>query len=339
MKTLREVRGLIRWRGLMALPILAILIYGCGPGFPIITEEQQDFMDKADRAAKDTVLLDKRLTALESRGADKKGLEEMKLRLAETTKAVEDLNREFSFARGSMEEAGNAQAQASSEIAALDESMRGINERIRSLEAAKASSAAEVAKLKEALNASAKKLTLLENQVAVIQSSIMSPSDSTGGTVAATAPAAASTGKKAVKPGVKTTGAAKKEQKKDDPEALYFKGFQLTKDGEFDKARAVFKSFLRRYPRSRLADHARYWLGEIYYSSGNWERAILEFDRVIKEYPGGDKVPAAILKEGFSFDRLGSKKEARLLLERLIKKYPDSPEAKMAKKRLLTMKE
>ncbi|MFQ5354786.1 MAG: tol-pal system protein YbgF, partial [Thermodesulfobacteriota bacterium] len=117
------------------------------------------------------------------------------------------------------------------------------------------------------------------------------------------------------------------------------KGFQLTKDREYEKAKAAFKRYLALYPRSKLADHARYWLGEIYYTNGNWERAILEFDRVIKEYPGGDKVPAAILKEGFAFEKLGSKKEARLLLEKLTKKYPGTPEAKIAKERLKKIKE
>jgi len=337
MKILKEARGLIRWRGLIALPVLALLIYGCGPGFPIVTEEQQDFMDKADRASKDTVSLSRRVTRLESIGADKQGVEEMKIRLADTTKAVEDLSREFSFARGSMEEAGNAQAQASSEITSIEETIRGMSERIRSLEAANAASAAEVGKLKEALDSSTKRIAFLDRELAIISGNVSNRAESTTSGVDS---AAAATGN-VTAPTNKTAGkaSAKKEQKKNDPEALYFSGFQLTKDKEFEKARAVFKSFLTKYPRSRLADHARYWLGEIYYSSGNWERAILEFDRVIKEYPGGDKVPAAILKEGFSFDKLGSKKEARLLLERLIKKYPDTPEAKMAKERLLQIKE
>ncbi|MFQ5427598.1 MAG: tol-pal system protein YbgF [Thermodesulfobacteriota bacterium] len=327
MKILREALGLFRWQGLLALPALIILIHGCGPGFPIVTEEQQNLMDKVDRSAKDTISLEQRLTTLESRGADKEGVEALKLRLAETTKAVEDLGREFSFARGSMEEAGNAQAQASSEIAVLEETVRGLTDRIRSLEAAKSVTIAEVSKLKKALETSTKKLATLEGEYAMLRQNLESQAYTTPSAAAATAKS-----KKAGKPAARTGG------KKDDPEALYFKGFKLTKDKEYEKARAVFKRYLSLYPRSRLADHARYWLGEIYYTNGNWERAILEFDRVIKEYPGGDKVPAALLKEGFSFEKLGSKKEARLLLERLIEKYPKTPEAKIAKERLLKIK-
>ncbi|MFQ5354489.1 MAG: hypothetical protein ACE5DR_06030, partial [Thermodesulfobacteriota bacterium] len=174
MKRLKEAPGLFRWRGLLALSALIFIIYGCGPGFPIVTEEQQTLMDTVDRSAKDTALLEQRITALESRGADKEGVEALKLRLAETTKAVEDLGREFSFARGSMEEAGNAQAQASSEIAALEETVRGLSERIRSLEAAKAGTLAEVSRLKEALETSSKKTAALEGEVALLSENLQS---------------------------------------------------------------------------------------------------------------------------------------------------------------------
>jgi len=346
MKIFTEARSLFKHRGLLMLPVLLLLIYGCGPGFPIVTEEQQDLIDKVDTTSKKTQTLEQRLTTLESRGADKEGVEELKLRLAETTKAVEDMGREFSFIRGSIEESGNARAQTSSEITSLEESARGLNERLRALEAASTGNLEEVSKLKEELIASTKKIASLEDELKALKETIERPAETgvagstaiTGGTPAQNA---APINEKIKGPVAKAARAKETPEaaiKKGDPEALYFQGFKLTKDKEFDKAAVVFKRFLSLYPRNRLADHARYWIGEIYYSRGNWERAILEFDRVIKEYPGGDKVPAAILKEGFSFERLGSKKEARLLLERLVEKYPNSPEAKMAGERIKKMK-
>ncbi len=349
MKILKKAQGLFRLRRFLILPVFLLLIYGCGPGFPIVTEEQQDLIDKVDSTSKNTRDMAKRITSLESRGADKEGLEALKLNLAETTKAVEDLGREFSFVRGSLEESGNARAQSSSEITSLEETARGLSERLRVLETASADSREEVVKLKESLGLSTKKIASLEGELATLKENIKEAVDinaslSGAGLNEPTGPAAAGEApvseeiKKTLARTARTPEAKGKTVKKADPEALYFKGFKLTKDEEFDKARVVFKRFLSLYPRNKLADHARYWLGEIYYSSGNWERAILEFDRVIKEYPGGDKVPAAILKEGFSFERLGSKKEARLLLERLMEKYPESPEAKMAAERLKTMK-
>jgi len=339
MRIFKDAPGKHRVRGVIAAFVLLAVIYGCGPGFPIVTEEQQDLIDKVDHTSKKTQDLETRLTALEGRGADKAGMEELKLRLAETTKAVEDMGREFSFIRGSIEESGNARAQASSEISALEENARGLNERLRALEAASTQNVTDLSTLKESIKAANTQIAALATEVSALKDAIIRPADMNaaapgdGGTEV-TAP----TAEKAEKPLTKTSETPETPLKKGDPEALYFKGFKLTKDKELDKATEVFKRFLNLYPRNKLADHARYWLGEIYYSKGNWERAILEFDRVIKEYPGGDKVPAAILKEGFSFDRLGSKKEARLLLERLIQKYPQSIEAKMAKKRLEELK-
>jgi len=339
MRIFKDALGKNRVRGVIASIALLAVIYGCGPGFPIVTEEQQDLIDKVDHTSKKTQDLETRLTALEGRGADKAGMEELKLRLAETTKAVEDMGREFSFIRGSIEESGNARAQSSSEISSLEENARGLNERLRVLEAASTKNIADLSTLKESIKAADTQITALETEVSALKDTLSRPAEmnaaapENGG-----AEVTAATAEKVKEPTAKTSETSETPLKKGDPEALYFKGFKLTKDKELDKAAGVFKHFLSLYPRNKLADHARYWLGEIYYSKGNWERAILEFDRVIKEYPGGDKVPAAILKEGFSFDRLGSKKEARLLLERLIQKYPQSKEAKMAQKRLKELK-
>jgi tol-pal system protein YbgF len=339
MKTFMETLGKNRVRGIIASFALLALIYGCGPGFPIVTEEQQDLIDKVDHTSKKTQDLETRLTTLEGRGADKAGMEELKLRLAETTKAVEDMGREFSFIRGSIEESGNAIAQSRSEISSLEENARGLNERLRALEAASTKNITDLSTLKESIKTANTQIAALATELSALKDTLSRPADMNAlapkdGSAEVTAPVA----EKVEKPLTKTSETSEKPLKKGDPEALYFKGFKLTKDKELDKATEVFKRFLSLYPRNKLADHARYWLGEIYYSKGNWERAILEFDRVIKEYPGGDKVPAAILKEAFSFDRLGSQKEARLLLERLIQKYPQSIEAKMAQKRLEELK-
>jgi len=350
MKIIKKFRPLHGLRGLLAAPALLLLVYGCGPGFPIVTEEQQDLIDKVDKATKNTQTLEARVVALEGRGADKEGMAELKSGLAETTKAVEDLSREFAFVRGSIEESGNARAQTASEISALEEGARGMNERLRVLEASSAASMAGISKLKDELAASTKAIDAIEQEIKVLTEALQRPAD-TGAAVGIEEPAGpverGAANPAAPKEEIKKPAAAaaevkkeapKEAAKKEDPDALYFKGFKLTKDKDFDKASAAFKHFLQLYPRNKLADHARYWLGEIYYSRGNWERAILEFDKVIKEYPGGDKVPAAILKEGFSFDKLGSGKEARLLLESVIEKYPESPEAKMAAERLEKIK-
>ncbi|MCF8069968.1 MAG: tol-pal system protein YbgF [Desulfobacterales bacterium] len=108
---------------------------------------------------------------------------------------------------------------------------------------------------------------------------------------------------------------------------------------DFDAARDGFKAFLKKFPGSQNADNAQFWLGEIYYSEKWYEKAILEYQVVVEKYPKGNKVPSALLKQGLSFFQLGDNSNAILILkEQLIRKYPNSDEAKIAKKKLETIK-
>ncbi len=97
------------------------------------------------------------------------------------------------------------------------------------------------------------------------------------------------------------------------------------------------RDFLKRYPKSNLADNAQYWIGESYYALREFDQAILEFDAVRRKYPLGDKVPGALLKQGYSFAELGERVNARLILQEVIEKYPQSPEAARAKQKLKTL--
>ena len=65
--------------------------------------------------------------------------------------------------------------------------------------------------------------------------------------------------------------------------------------GEYEKAIAGFRGFIKRYPESDLADNAQFWIGESYMSLKQYEPAILAFQEVVKKYPKGNKVPNACL--------------------------------------------
>ena len=91
------------------------------------------------------------------------------------------------------------------------------------------------------------------------------------------------------------------------------------------------------HPKSKQADNAQFWLGEVFYREKWYEKAILEYQKVIENYPKGDKIRGALLKQGFSFLNLDDKSNARLILRELIRKYPDSNEAEIAKKKLKTL--
>jgi tol-pal system protein YbgF len=108
--------------------------------------------------------------------------------------------------------------------------------------------------------------------------------------------------------------------------------------GKLEEARQGFEDLLKKYPQSKHADNAQFWIGETYYREKWFEKAILEYQKVIENFPKGNKVPASRLKQGLAFSNLGDKTNARLILRELIKKHPQSNEAKIAEKKLKKLK-
>ncbi|MGA1841318.1 MAG: tol-pal system protein YbgF [bacterium] len=121
-------------------------------------------------------------------------------------------------------------------------------------------------------------------------------------------------------------------------ESFYNLAYDTFKQGQFDKAREQFSSFLERFPKGKFSDNARFWIGECYYRKNEYEEAILEYERVKNEYPSGDKVPSALFKQALSFLKLDKKEEARIIFENLILHYPQSEQAGMAREQLERIK-
>lgn len=115
---------------------------------------------------------------------------------------------------------------------------------------------------------------------------------------------------------------------------LYAMGKQALDQDKFDIAQKYFRQLLKQYPRSRRADNAQFWLGEIFYRQRWYEKAILEYQTVIEKYPNGNKIKASLLKQGFAFFNIGDKANARLILQELVDKFPDSHEASIARQKL-----
>ncbi len=118
--------------------------------------------------------------------------------------------------------------------------------------------------------------------------------------------------------------------------------YQLAKQafdkGEYDAAREGFQELIKRYPKSKNADNAQFWIGEIYYREKWYEKAIVEYQKVVESYPKGNKVRSALLKQGYAFANIGDTANASLILKDLIRRYPDSSEAAIAKKKLKQLK-
>lgn len=128
--------------------------------------------------------------------------------------------------------------------------------------------------------------------------------------------------------------AAGKGKKTLSEKELYGVAKQALDKGEFEVAREQFLQFLKRFPQSKNADNAQFWIGEIYFREKWYEKAIMEYQKVIETYPDGNKVPSALLKQGLAFFSLDEKANAKLILKEMIRKYPASNEAKIAKEKL-----
>ncbi len=119
---------------------------------------------------------------------------------------------------------------------------------------------------------------------------------------------------------------------------LYDKSIALYRDGKYEEAVEGFRTFLKTFPKSDRADNAHFWIGESYTALKQYEQAILAYQDVIKNYPKGNKVPGALLRQAFAFLEIKDQTSAKLLLNRVVKNHPNSSEAKIAQKKLETLK-
>ncbi len=135
---------------------------------------------------------------------------------------------------------------------------------------------------------------------------------------------------------LKPTGAVKEPKSKE--LELYDSSLVAFKEERYEDAKEDFKRFLKTYPKSDRADNAQFWIGECLMALKQYEQAILAYQEVIKKYPKGNKVPNAMLRQATAFSMIDDKISTRLLLKKVVQKYPKSNEAKIARKRLKTLK-
>ena len=119
---------------------------------------------------------------------------------------------------------------------------------------------------------------------------------------------------------------------------LYALALKLQRDGKYEEAIEGFKNFLKKFPKSDLADNAQFWTGKSYMAVKQYEQAILAYQDVIKKYPKGNKILDAMLLQAQAFYEIKDKETSKTLLKRIIKRYPKSREAKIAKERLEEMR-
>jgi len=310
---------------LLLSALLAPALTGCGPGFPIMTGEQETMMNNVDRIVEENRLIKERLDSVEGGGGGggipelREQVEDVRRSIAETNASLEDFRQEFNFVQGGVEEAALKRAQFSESVSSVNSTLAAIDQRLAAIEAKTTASGEAVASLGISVAAA-------QNQLDNLTASLSTLDRRTAAleAKAASAPVAAVAADAA--PGAET------------PENMYLRGYKETKANNFTEAADIFKAFLSAYPDHKFAGNSQYWLAEILYARADWEGAILEFDKVIKKYPASEKVPAATLKQGYAFEKIGANKEARVLLEQVIAKFPASPEAGLARQHLQSIK-
>lgn len=223
--------------------------------------------------------------------------------LADTRANLQQLQRDFSALKERIEETRYQMGRQ------IGQSSRAGDQRIKDLEA-------QVAKLDESLKAQQALINSREDELKQLRDAMTAQSAAS----ASQAPADE----------LNEVNAAESEAIK----RYYETALRALEKKDYRVAITRFRDFLKKYPKSKLANNAQYWIGECYYALRDFDQAIVEFDAVRSKYPQGEKVPAALLKQGYAFAELGEKVNARLILQELVEKYPQSREAAKAKVRL-----
>ena len=122
-------------------------------------------------------------------------------------------------------------------------------------------------------------------------------------------------------------------------DADYRDAIAMMRQGQCNQAVPKLRDFIRKNPKSDLADNAQYWIGSCYYSQRDYNRAIIELNEVLLKYPKADKVPPALLMLADAFADSGDKIDARLILQKLIADHGKSEEADKARQKLQALGE
>ncbi len=123
-----------------------------------------------------------------------------------------------------------------------------------------------------------------------------------------------------------------------DCQNLYDDSFTFVVQGKYDEAIAGFSDFLKYCGSHSIADDARYWIAESYYSMDNFKNAISEFDMLISEHPQSEKLPMAFYKMARSHEELGQKQDAIKFYQKIVDDFPNTFEAEQAEDKLEELK-
>jgi tol-pal system protein YbgF len=117
--------------------------------------------------------------------------------------------------------------------------------------------------------------------------------------------------------------------------------FQISLDqlrrGSAGTARNGLTMLVQQYPKSDLVPDAQFYIAESWAAEGNAAAADSAYALVAAKYPQSSHAPTALYKRASALEKKGNMTAARAAYTQLVQAYPRSDEAALAKERLRTM--
>lgn len=107
-----------------------------------------------------------------------------------------------------------------------------------------------------------------------------------------------------------------------DKAAHFNAAYDAYKAGEQEKARALFREYVTRYPSDTKTGDAQYWVGATYLVQNKPATALGEYRKVIALYPKSPAVDTALYGMADAFFRLHACTDAKGAIEALTKRKP-----------------
>ncbi|HET8937212.1 MAG TPA: tetratricopeptide repeat protein [Polyangiales bacterium] len=124
-----------------------------------------------------------------------------------------------------------------------------------------------------------------------------------------------------------------------DKSAHFNAAYDAYKAADQDKARALFKEYVARYPDDTKTGDAQYWVGATYLVQNKPATALGEYRKVIALYPKSPAVDTALYGMADAFYRLHACTDAKGALDALVKRKPSKTLEERAKQLTKAIKE
>jgi hypothetical protein len=122
-----------------------------------------------------------------------------------------------------------------------------------------------------------------------------------------------------------------------DPTQIYNKGMKYFDEGEFEKARTVFKRGMASFPLSPIVDQTAFHFALTYYKEQNWGKALESLEGIVRAYPETRKLPDVLYHIGLCHLKLERREEAIRAFREVIEDFPEDTWAEHSRERLKEM--